>query len=141
MNMTRDAPELTQQSTADLVRRASDQIASLVRDELRLARAEMLSKARHAGVGAGLLGAAGILAGYGIGAVLIFLGLLLAQVVAAWLAAFVVGLGVFVLAGLLAVVGRSRLRRATPPVPVEALQGLRADVDEISAAYGRGGQR
>ena len=139
--MTHEAPELAQQSTADLVRRASEQISALVRDEIRLARVEMMTKARHAGVGTGLLGAAGVLSVYGIGALLVCVGLLLAYVMPAWLAALLVAVGVFGMAGLAGILGRSRLRRAMPPVPVEAVHGVRSDVDEVSAAYARGSRR
>ena len=55
-------------STAELVRLAAEQISRLVRDELQLARAEMSGKARRFGTGAGLFGAAGFVALYGLGA-------------------------------------------------------------------------
>jgi hypothetical protein len=132
---------LEDQSTPDLVRLASTQIAELVRDELSLARTEMVTKARHAGTGAGLFGAAGVLAGYGAGALLVCVGLALAEVVAGWLAALIVAVVVLALAGLLAVRGRASLRRAMPPVPVQAARGLRADVAEVADAFDRGGQR
>jgi hypothetical protein len=132
---------LADQSTADLVRLASTQISELIRDELALARTEMATKARHAGVGGGLLGAAGALGGYGLGALLVCAGLALAQVMAGWLAALIVGVAVLVVAGVLAGFGRRSLRRAMPPVPVQAVRGLRADVAEVSDAFDRGGQR
>ena len=41
------------QSTAELVKQAADQISRLVRDELRLAQAELTRKGKQAGVGVG----------------------------------------------------------------------------------------
>jgi hypothetical protein len=53
-----------------LVSDATEQITRLVRNEMRLAAAELQQKGKRLGVGAGLFGAAGVLALYG-GAVLI----------------------------------------------------------------------
>ena len=50
------------QSTAELVQRASEQLSKLVRDEIALAKAELAEKGKHAGIGVGLFGAAGVLA-------------------------------------------------------------------------------
>ncbi|EFQ84779.1 hypothetical protein HMPREF0063_10120 [Aeromicrobium marinum DSM 15272] len=46
-----------QQSVGELVDQAAEQASHLVRDEIRLATAEIKDSARHAGSGAGLLGA------------------------------------------------------------------------------------
>ena len=108
---------------------------------MRLARAEMTRKGRYAGAGAGMLGAAGLLAAYGVGALLFFGGLLLAEVVAPWLAALIVALAVLAAAAVLALLGRSSLKRAVPPVPAEAAAGLRADLAEVADAASRRGQR
>ena len=51
----------------ELAARLSDDTVRLVRDEIRLARAEMTQKAKAAGVGAGLFGGAGVFAVYGLG--------------------------------------------------------------------------
>jgi hypothetical protein len=45
-----------------LVNRAAAQIATLVRDELVLAKTELAEKGKRAGLGGGLLGAAAMLA-------------------------------------------------------------------------------
>src|SRR5204862_4494962 len=79
------------QSTADLVKQAAEQISTLVRDELELARAEMTEKASRAGRGAGLFGGAGVVSLYGILGVLTGIVLLLARVMPAWGAALLVG--------------------------------------------------
>src|SRR3954466_14205928 len=57
-------------STAELINRAAAQVSTLVRDELALARAELTEKGRRAGVGAGLLSAAGVLALFGLALVI-----------------------------------------------------------------------
>src|SRR3954451_24381964 len=57
-------------ATGELVRQVSEQISRLVRDELALAKVEMTQKGKRAGVGAGLLGGAGVVALYGVAALL-----------------------------------------------------------------------
>ncbi|MEV6909198.1 phage holin family protein [Amycolatopsis sp. NPDC051071] len=49
-------------SAAQLISDASEQLSRLVRDEMRLAVAEVQQKGKRVGVGAGLFGVAGVLA-------------------------------------------------------------------------------
>lgn len=125
-------------STADLVKLASEQITQLVRDEVALARIEMTTKAKRMGVGAGLFGGAGIVVVYGVGALIAGAAVALALVLPAWAAALIVGGGLFLLAGLLAMVGRASVKRAGTPVPDEAIGGLKADVQTVSQAVKEG---
>jgi hypothetical protein len=118
-------------STAELVRQAAEQISRLVRDELALARAEMTEKGKKAGVGAGLLGGGGLVALYGIAALLTAIVLGLAEAMPAWLAALIVAVLLFAVAGIMAVLGRKEVRQAAPPVPQEAVDSVKADIDEV----------
>src|SRR2546423_10274515 len=77
-------------STGDLVELAAEQISRLVRDELQLARVEIGGKAKRFGTGAGLFGAAGVIALYGVATLVATVILLLALVLPAWAAALVV---------------------------------------------------
>lgn len=128
------ARPVSEQSTAELVQRASEQMSRLVRDELALARAELTEKGRHAGVGVGLFGGGGALALYGLGALFVSLGLLLALVMPGWVAALIVAVLLFGAAGVLAMVGRKQVQQAVPPVPERAVDSVRADVDTVTAA-------
>lgn len=124
-------------STGQLVSRAVEQIGTLVRDELALAQAEMSRKARRAGMGAGLLGGAGLIALYGVGC-LVAAGVLgLATVMDGWLAAVIVGVGLLAVAGIVALIGRKDVAQASPPVPREAVAGLKADVDTVKGRLHR----
>jgi Flp pilus assembly protein TadB len=134
----RDAPE---RSTAELVKTAAEQISRLVRDELKLAQAELARKGKHAGLGAGLFGAGGMLALYGVAALLTAVVLLLAYVMPAWLAALVVGVVLFAIAAVLAIVGRKQVQRATPPMPEEAVRSVKADIDTLTDAVKERGHR
>jgi hypothetical protein len=121
-------------STADLIRRATDQLSTLVRDELALARAEMTEKLAHAGKGAGLFGGAGLVSLYGVFGLLAGVVLLLARVMPAWGAALVVGAALLLAAGLMALMGRGQVKKATPPVPEAAVQNVRNDIETVAAA-------
>jgi uncharacterized membrane protein YqjE len=107
--------------TSELLERLSDQTRRLVRDEVRLARTELTEKGKRAGIGAGLFGAAGLIALYGIGVLLAALVLAIAEAIPAWAAALIVAAGLFALCGGMALTGRSQARKAAPPVPEQAV--------------------
>jgi hypothetical protein len=127
-------------STAELVQDATEQVSRLVRDELALARAELADKGRHAGVGVGLFGGSGLIALYGLGALILAAIAGLAEAVPAWLAALIVGVGLLLLAGLMALLGRRQVRQAMPPVPEAVTHGVRADVDAVKTAVQQRGR-
>ncbi|BCY13755.1 phage holin family protein [Actinoplanes sp. L3-i22] len=128
------ARPLSDQSTAELVQRASEQLSKLVRDELTLAKAELAEKGKHAGIGVGLFSGAGVLAMYGVGASIATAIIALSLVWPLWLASLVVTVAIFLVAGVLVLIGRSQLRRAMPAEPKAAIEGLKADVDEVKQA-------
>lgn len=130
----RPARPVAEQSTAELVQRATEQISRLVRDELALARAELTEKGKHAGLGLGLFGGGGVLALYGVGALIASVVLLLALALPAWIATLIVAVVLFAIAGVLALLGKKEVRRAVPPVPTAAADSVRADVDAVTAA-------
>jgi Putative Actinobacterial Holin-X, holin superfamily III len=119
------------QSAGELMSRFSKDISTLIRDELRLAQAETTAKAKRLGLGAGLFGGAGLVAVFGIGALVAAAILGLATVVDAWLAAIIVGVALFAVAGLLALVGKKDVQAGSPPVPTEAIDGVKSDIHAI----------
>ncbi|MGI5150145.1 phage holin family protein [Plantactinospora sp. CA-294935] len=120
-----------QAPTAELVRQAAEQISRLVRDELALAKAELTEKGKRAGIGAGLFGGGGLVALYGVAALLAGVILAMAEAMPGWLAALIVSVVLFAAAAGLALVGRRQVRQASPPVPEEAVRSVRADIDEV----------
>ncbi len=123
--------------TGELVKQATEQMSRLVRDEMRLARAELAEKGKQGGIGAGMLGGAGVVALYGLAALLVAGGLALALVLPGWLAALLVGVVLMAVAGVLALVGRARVKRAVPPVPNQAINDIKMDVDEVKGRVHR----
>lgn len=128
-------------STAELVQNVSEQVSRLIRDELRLARAELTTKGRNVGMGAGLLGAGGFVAMYGVTALLAALVLALAAVLPNWLAAALVGVILLLVAAAMAVVGRARVREAGSPMPEETAENVRRDIDTVRDAVRERGRR
>ncbi|GAA0369064.1 phage holin family protein [Microbispora corallina] len=124
-------------STGELVRRLSEDVSRLVRDELRLARLEMTEKGKRAGVGAGLLGGAGVLALFGGGALVAAVIMALARVLPGWASAAIVGGALLVLAGVVGLVGKQQVTQATPPMPDEAMRSIRADIDAVKGSAHR----
>jgi hypothetical protein len=135
------SPPIDSLPTAELIRRASEQLSTLVRDEFALARAELTDTAGQAGTGAGLLGAAGVLSLYGVFGILLGIVLLLARVMPDWGAALVIGALLLAVAGLMGVTGRAQVAQATPPVPEAALAGLRRDIEAMSVTAENGAHR
>jgi uncharacterized membrane protein YqjE len=124
----------TDQSTSELVQKASEQISRLVRDEIALAKAELAEKGKHAGIGVGLFGGGGVLALYGVGALFATLIIVLDLFLPLWLAALIVTVVLFGTAGILALLGKKQVNRAVPPEPSDAIASAKADVDEVKQA-------
>jgi len=116
-------------STAELLRQLSQQTGGLVRQEMELAKAELREKGKAAGLGAGMFGGAGLVALCAVGALTACAILALAIVVDAWLAALIVGAGYLALAGILALTGKKKMEQATPPVPEQAIESTKEDVE------------
>ena len=118
-------------SIGELVARMTEETSALIRDELRLAQAEMARKGKYAGVGAGLLGGGALFAVFGIGTLVAAAVLGLAVALPGWLAALVVAAALFAVAGVAALVGKKEITAAVPPVPEEALASIKLDVAAV----------
>jgi len=129
MDGTREAQD---KPVAELFRQLSTQTATLVRKEIRLAQLELQAKGRRAGVGAGMFGGAGLVALYGVGALVAAAILGLATALDEdWLAAVIVGAVLLLVAGILALTGKKQVDQASPPLPEQALDSVQRDVDQV----------
>jgi hypothetical protein len=77
-------------STGKLVKQMTEQVSTLVRDELKLAQIEMSRKGKQAGLGVGLLGGGGLIAVYGVGCLIACAIIGISRVVQPWLGALIV---------------------------------------------------
>ena len=131
------APAPENASTGQLIGQLTEQISRLVRDEARLAQAEVTGKAKRIGVGAGLFGGAGLFAFFGLAVLIAAAVLALALVLPGWLAALIVAVVLFAVAGVLALVGKKDVEKGTPPVPTEAIASTRTDIQTVKESARR----
>jgi membrane protein len=118
----------TEPTAAELIRQLSDQTSRLARQEVELAKAELALKGKRAGIGAGMFGGAGVFGFYALGALVATVILALGTAMAGWLAALIVTVVLGAIAGVLALRGRKQVQQATPPVPEQATESVKEDV-------------
>lgn len=118
-------------SMAELVHQLSEQTSTLIRQELRLATAELKEKGRHAGLGVGMFGGAGLVALYGVGALVAAAIIGLGTLVEPWLAAVIAGVALLTFAGIAAVLGKRQVEQATPPTPEQAVESVQRDIKTV----------
>lgn len=124
----------TKPSIGELVSLLSEKTSQLVKDEIRLAKAEMADKAKRAGAGVGLFVGAGLFAFFALGTLIACAVLGLANAVPAWLAALIVAVVLLVIAGVLVAVGKRMLDSASGPV--QAAESIKADVAAVKEGLG-----
>ena len=120
-------------SVGQLVSQLSEQTSRLVRDEMRLAQKELQQSVKHAGIGAGMIGAAGLLAVLGLATLIAGAVAALALVLPVWASSVIVAAVLFVVAGIAAAVSRKQAQDVPPPTN-EALDSEKIVIDEIKAA-------
>ena len=133
MTAQHGAPE--GQTLGALVHQLTQQIPDLVRSEIRLAQAEVAQKGKRAGVGIGMFSVAGLLAFFGVAALVTTAILGLAEVVDGWLAALIVALALLVVAAVAALVGKNKVAEAAPPAPERAVEGIKEDIATVKGAH------
>jgi hypothetical protein len=124
-----DQGDLRERPLPELLKQLSEQTTRLVRQELELAKAELTQKGKQAGAGAGLFGAAGAIGLAALGALTACFILALNAVMPAWLAALLVAVVYGVVAAVLAMRGRAKVKQATPPVPEQTIETVKEDVE------------
>lgn len=115
-------PRSTEELVGDLVTDVND----LVRREVTMVKEELTTRGRQAGIGGGVFG---LSAAFGLVALGCFAACAIAAVhvaLSVWLSSLVIGAGFALVAGILAVVARAELRRATPLVPEATIEATRA---------------
>jgi len=113
-------------SLGEVVSDLGENLSTLMKQEVELAKTELKSEVTKAGKGAGLLGGAGLGAWF----VLVFLSLALMFLLDNWLpieaAALITAAVWAVVAAVLAVLGRAQLKKAHPELP-HTQQSLKED--------------
>jgi hypothetical protein len=109
----------------------ADRARSLVRLEVQLALAELKQKVAALGLGIGLLAGAAFFGLFALALLIAAVAAAVATALAVWLALLVVAGGLLLLAGTLVLVGLSLLRKASPPVPRQALEEARLTAEAL----------
>ncbi|MEU2681642.1 phage holin family protein [Streptomyces sp. NPDC058378] len=121
----------TDEPVGVLVSRASQQISELVREEMRLARAEMTQKGKRFGKGGGLFGAAGFIGILAAQALVATCIAALALVLPVWASALVVTAVLAAVAAVAALAGKKEFAEAGSPAPEQTVDSVKADLAEI----------
>ena len=124
---THDPVDARERGIGELVKELAGQTSTLVRQEIKLAQAEVTEKGKLAGKGAGMLAAAAVAALLGLGALTALLIVALDSALALWLAAVIVAALWLAVALVLGLAGKKSLQSATPPAP-QTVETVKEDI-------------
>ena len=125
-------------SAAELVKQLSEQTSRLVKAEMELAKVELSEKGKQAGIGAGLFGGAGVFGLYALGALTATVIAALSLAMDTWLAALIVTILWAAVAGVMALVGKGRMKKVAPPIPEQTAESVKEDVQWTKTSAQRG---
>ena len=121
----------------ELVKALAGQTSTLVRQEIKLAQAEVTERGKLAGRGAGLYAGAATAALLMLGALTALLVIALDSAMPLWLAALIVTVLWGIVAAVLAQAARTSLRTATPPAP-QTVETVKEDIQWAKTRTGSG---
>jgi hypothetical protein len=121
-------PDLADRPLSELFKELANETSTLVRQEIDLAKAELSEKGKEAGKGVGFLGGAALLGLLAAGTLTACFVFALDLVMPAWAAALLVTVVYATIAAGLAILGRNRLKEASPPAPEQTIDTVKEDV-------------
>ncbi len=127
--MRPDAPREADRPIGELLRELGDEISTLVRAEIALAKAEIAEKVKPAAASAGMFGGTALFGLGAFGAATAFLIALIALALPVWAAALIVTVVYGVVALVLALTGKKKLQEAAPLVPEQTAQTVKEDIE------------
>jgi len=128
MNMREGEAEKRQESVPELVKDLSRDISDLVRQEIELARTEMMEKGKQAGIGVGMVGGAALTAAAALGGSMATMIIVLDLWMPLWLAALITTVLYAAVAAVLALRGRDELKQTGAPIPEKAKESVKEDI-------------
>jgi hypothetical protein len=123
--------ELPKRSLFKLIGDLPGYLVELLRSELERLKQELVEKAKHLGVGVGLIAAGAFFAFFAFGVLVTAAVLGIATALPAWLAALIVAFALLVITAVLVLIGVKQLKRGVPPVPEETIASVKEDVNAI----------
>lgn len=128
---------MADQPVGQIIKNITEDLKVLARDEVQLAKSELVPAAKNAGIGAGMFAGAGF---FGISAVFILYFAaaygLVALGLSQWLAFLIVGVVLLLIAGLLGLIGYSRVKKVK--APQRAIRQATQTVADLKAAVAAG---
>ena len=128
MSMREGEAEKRQESVSELIKDLSRDISDLVRQEIELARAEMMEKGKKAGIGAGMFGGAALMGAAAVGGSMATIIIVLDLWMPLWLAALITTVVYAAVAAVLAMRGRDELRQTGTPIPEKTKESVKEDI-------------
>jgi Putative Actinobacterial Holin-X, holin superfamily III len=124
-----EGADLRERPLGEVARDLTRDVSLLVRQEVELAKTELAQKGRVAAPGLGMIGGAGVAGLMAAGALTAFAILGLATFLPDWLSALIVGVVLAAAAYVLAKQGKERVEEAGTPVPEQAIETVKEDVE------------
>jgi len=125
---THDPVDARERGIGELVKDLASQTSTLVRQEIKLAQAEVTQQGKLAGKGAGMLGGAAVAALLGLGALTALLIVALDGLMPLWAAALIVTVLWLAIAAALGLAGKKALQASTPPAP-QTVETVKEDIE------------
>lgn len=123
--------ELPKRSLFKLIGDLPGYLVELLRSELERLKQELIEKAKHLGVGVGLILVGAFLAFFAFAVLIAAAVLGIATALPAWLAALIVAAALLLITAILVLIGVNQLKRGVPPVPEETIASVKEDVNAI----------
>jgi hypothetical protein len=120
-------------SLGTAAKQVAEHASTLARLELELAKLEIQQKVGSLGVGIGLGLFAAVLLLYMLGFLLLAAAAGLATTMSAWLALLIVSGALLVIAAILGILARGRIKKGTPPVPEQAIEEAKLTSNALKA--------
>ncbi len=115
-------------STGELIRSLLEDVRLVAAREAELAELELKDKTARLGMAGGILAGAALIAVFALGTLTAAAVLGLAIVLPAWAAALIVGGALVIVAVILFLVGRAKMRSAGFPAPTDTIEVAKEDV-------------
>jgi len=122
------ATGMNQRSFSDVLEDVVGNVQGIIRSEVRLAKAEIKEESTKAGRAASVLGSGAVLGLYALGFLLLAVFFGLRFLVPAWAAAAILAVFVGVIAGILTMLGMSRMKHINPR-PEKTIQTIKEDIE------------
>nr|WP_227993952.1 phage holin family protein [Pseudactinotalea sp. HY160] len=123
-------------SVGELFTRITTKLTSLLRGEIELIKTQLKEKVSRFAMAIALFAVAGVLALYGLGWLFFAAYAGIAVALPAWLAALIVGGGLLLIVGLLALLGKGQISKANA-ARIKAGENVKLDLEAVKEGVSR----